>query len=139
MRDVEYRINCKKSTIISKILLAINKIKLRQYIVKLGSAIYPNTLEKGLTLWHYGSSGVHKSVKGGKYVTLQSGVNISENVTLGNDVYFASDSKIIEIVSIANGVIIRSNAVVTKNILEENTTWVDVPEKLYLIKVTKGS
>ncbi|MDF2943017.1 MAG: serine O-acetyltransferase [Herbinix sp.] len=129
LRRLEYKINCKSNNVINKILVIIDTMKLRQYSVKLGITILPNSFGKGLTLWHYGSIIVNQTAKGGDYVTLQSGINISENVVLGNDVYIAPGAKILSNVLIADAVIIGANSVVTKNIEEKNTTWVGIPAK----------
>lgn len=40
--------------------------------------------EEGLTIWHYGCIVCNGTIRAGKRVTLQCGVNIAENVTIGN-------------------------------------------------------
>ncbi|MDY4836179.1 MAG: hypothetical protein SO165_00225 [Lachnospiraceae bacterium] len=84
---------------------------------------------RGLTIWHYGSIIVNGTCKTGEFCTLKSDTNISENVTLGNNVYIAPGAKILRNVKIADGVIIGANRIVTKDILEPYTTWVGAPAK----------
>lgn len=48
---------------------------------------------------------------------------------IGNRVFIASGAKIIGPISIADGVVIGANAVVTRDILEPNTTWAGIPAR----------
>lgn len=125
MRSLEFLENCYPAN--KKILKAIQKFRLRQYSVKLGVSIPPNTFGKGLTLWHWGSIVVNPTVDGGDYVVIQSDVNISADVVIGNNVYLAPGVKVLEHVQIADNVIVGANSVVTKSISECNTTWVGAP------------
>lgn len=129
MRSLEYLENCYPSHK-RKILKGLQNFRLRQYSVKLGISIEPNTFGKGLTLWHWGSIVVNPSVDGGDYVVIQSDVNISANVIIGNNVYLAPGVKILENVKISDNVIVGANSVVTKDIQECNTTWAGIPSKL---------
>lgn len=124
MRKVEWY-NCKAG--VNKLFKYINMYRLRNLSVKTGISIPPNTFERGLILYHWGSIIVNPRVRGGENVTIQSDVNISENVVLGDNVYIAPGVKILENVKIAEGVIIGANSVVTHDILEPYTTWVGVP------------
>lgn len=112
-----------------KILYYFSLVRLKQIGVKTGLSIPRGTFEKGLTLHHYGSIVVNESVHAGKYVTLQSDINISGNVCIKDNVYIAPGAKILEGVTIAEGVIIGANAVVTRDILEPYTTWAGVPAR----------
>ena len=87
----------------------------------------PHTFGKGLTLWHWGSIVINPKVDGGDFVVIQSDVNISENVKIGNYVYLAPGVKVLEGVEIRERVIVGANSVVTKSIYEDNTTWVGCP------------
>lgn len=125
MRSLECLDNCYPNT--KKIQKAIQKFRLRQYSVKLGISIPPHTFGKGLTLWHWGSIIINPKVDGGDFVVIQSDVNISENVKIGNYVYLAPGVKVLEGVEIRERVIVGANSVVTKSIYEDNTTWVGCP------------
>lgn len=126
MRKIEYY---NSKTGVNKLLKWFNVYRLRKLSVKTGISIPPNTFERGLTLYHWGSIVVNPRVNGGKNVTIQSDVNISENVILGDNVYIAPGVKILENVQIAEGVILGANAVVTHDIMEPYTTWVGIPAK----------
>lgn len=112
MRRYEY-LDGKKG-ILNKIQKLLVKFILRQYSVKTGISIPPYTFQGGLTLYHWGSIIVNESVRG-RYVTIQSATNISDGVIIGDNVYIAPGSKILQNVKIADGVIIGANAVVTKD------------------------
>ena len=127
MRKVEYL--QKKTDVVSKFRYILNIFRLRQLSVKLGITIPPGTFDGGLTLYHWGSIVVNSNVKGGRFVTIQSDVNISKDVVIGDSVYIAPGVKILEGVKIAEGVMIGANSVVTKDILESYTTWVGSPAK----------
>lgn len=127
LRKLEYAINTSNNSFFDKLIIAYRKIIWSQLSVKTGITVYPNCFGKGLTLWHYGYVVVNDTVKGGDYITLQCGVNISENVVLGDYTYLAPGAKVLKDVSIAKHVLIGANGVVTKNIDEESTTWVGVP------------
>lgn len=126
MRKVEYL--CERSGFY-KLLLAVYKMKLRQLSVKTGISIPPNTCSGGVTLYHWGSVIVNETAHLGRYVTLQSDVNVSGGVVIEDNVYVAPGAKILENVHIAEGCIIGANAVVTKNISEPYTTWAGVPAR----------
>lgn len=127
MRKIE-KMN-KKTGLLNKFSLCLRKYRLRRLSVKTGISISPGCFEGGLTLYHWGSIIVNSNVKGGSFITIQSDVNISENVIIGDNVYIAPGAKILANVSLAEGVIIGANSVVTKNISEPYTTWAGVPAK----------
>lgn len=128
MRKLEYYTNC-RSDLFAKIYRKYLYARYKQLSVKTGIQIPINTFGKGLGLFHYGSIIVNGSAKFGDYCVIQSGVNISQNVTAGDRVYLAPGAKVNENVEIATGVIIGSNAVVTRSITEPNTTWAGLPAK----------
>jgi serine O-acetyltransferase len=127
LRKLEYQVNCAGNKPWDKLILLYRKAVWSINSVRTGITIYPNSFGKGLTLWHYGYVVVNDTVKGGDFVTLQCGVNISENCTLGNWTYLAPGAKVLKNVSIADNVLIGANGVVTKSIEEPSTTWVGVP------------
>lgn len=58
----------------------------------------------------------------------------SNNVAvIGNNVYFSTGVKIIGDIKICDNIMLGANAVVVKDITEENTTWGGVPAKKYQI------
>lgn len=112
-----------------RLLYYYNRIKLKRLSIITGIDIPAGVFDGGLTLYHCGSIIVNGTAKCGKYVTLQSDINISSNVKLGDNVYIAPGAKVLDNVEVAEGVIIGANAVVTKNIDQPYTTWVGIPAR----------
>ena len=92
---------------------------------------------KGLILVHPKGVYISGKVKGGKNITIQSGVVIGSKYnglpvltpTLGNNVYIGSGAKIIGDVKIGSNVNIGANAVVIKDV-PDNSTVVGVPARI---------
>lgn len=123
----------------------IRKLRVRRYLSKLvtdyGIFIHPDTrIGIGLKLPHPNGIIIGKAVSIGENVTIYQQVTIgSSNIgdwklnkqpSVGNNVILFSGCKVIGDVSIADGVTIAANAVVTKSIYEENSVWAGVPAKL---------
>ena len=98
--------------------------------VKSGIQIPPNTFGKGLYIPHHGTIVVNETARFGDYCVIQAGVNISEGVTGGDWVYLAAGCKIMKNVHISSHSIIGANAVLTKNMEEEDSVMAGVPAKL---------
>lgn len=103
------------------------KLLMKHYSIKTGITIPINTFGKGVYIPHYGCIVVNGTAKFGDYCVIQCGVNISEKACGGNHIYFGAGSKVLSCVQIADNVIIGANAVVTKDIIEENTVWGGIP------------
>ncbi len=58
---------------------------------------------------------------------LWGGVNISENASGGDHIYFGAGCKVMSNVKLASDIIIGANAVVTHNFLEENMVIAGIP------------
>jgi len=63
----------------------------------------------------------------GKNCLIAVGTTIGGSCTIGNDVFIGMNATILQGLTIANKVTIGMGAVVTKDILEEGTTWVGNP------------
>ncbi len=120
--------------------------KLRYYIweirknllgSKYGLTMWPNCIEEGLKIWHYGSVVVNGKAKIGKNCQLH-GENCIGNKgdtsvkapVIGDNVDIGIGAKVIGDVFIANNVKIGANAVVTKSCYEEGAILVGVPAKV---------
>lgn len=103
--------------------------------LKTGFMIPINVFGPGLSVSHLGPIVINGFARVGKNCRLHPmtciGVNghTNEVATLGDNVYLSTGAKIIGPVRIADGVCIAANAVVTKSIEEENTTWGGVPAR----------
>lgn len=134
LRTIEYYINCKKNWY-HKPVYYFYKYLFKKWSLKLGFSISPNCFDSGLCIGHYGYIVINGRVKIGKNCSINPGVVLGENhfdgsvPTLGDDIYIAPGVKIIGNVSIANGVTLAANTVVTKDILEPYTTWGGIPAK----------
>lgn len=122
LRHVEYYTNNNRKGI--NILLKIFYLwRLRKLSYKTGLQIPPNTCDKGITIWHWGSIILNGNVRIGKNCTLYPGVLIgwkgADNkacAKIGNNVFIGAGTKIIGGVNIGNNVIIGQNLVITKDI-----------------------
>ena len=126
LRKTEYLINCKKC----RIRVFFSKFFLSRLSVKSGITIGINCFGKGLYIPHYGYIVCNKNCRFGDYCIVQCGVNISDGSNGGEHIYFGTGAKIMRNVKISSFSIIGANAVVTKDVLKENSVVVGVPAKV---------
>lgn len=124
MRKAEYYTNCWGGW-----LAKIYRFRLRVLSEKTGICIPINTFGKGLGLFHYGTIIVNTTAKFGDYCVIQTCTVISKNVIGGDYVYIAPGVKINDDIKIGNNIILGQNAVITKDIIEDGTTWGGIPAK----------
>lgn len=129
LRRLEYIRNC-KSGLFYRVLALMVARRLKKISVMTGITIPPNTFGKGLYVPHWGAIVVNDSAKFGDDCVIQNGVNISEGAKGGNHIYFATGSKVLRDVSIANDVIIAANAVVSSSISESDVIVAGIPAKV---------
>lgn len=95
--------------------------KLRTLSRITGFQIPPNTLGKGLTIWHWGTIIISDDSRIGDYCTLEPGVVVGSKIdygrapVIGNHVTINGGSRIIGDITIGDDVIIGANTVVLKN------------------------
>lgn len=93
----------------------------------------PNCFGPGLSIRHYGCIVVNDKVRVGKNCILHTGTNIGDKdgcPLIGDDVYIGPGAKIFGPITIANGVKIGANAVVTKSVTKEGASVAGVPAKI---------
>lgn len=129
LRRYEYHLNCLEPGIMKKIICSLDKVIWHKLSIKTGISVYPNSFKEGLTIWHYGCIVVNGSSRGGKNVTLQNGVNIAENVHIGDNCYLAPGVKIAKNVDIPENCVIGYNSVVTRTLEYPNATYIGVPAR----------
>lgn len=129
LRKLEYVINCKRG-VFAKLRRNLLKLKLYNLSVKSGLTIPPNTFGKGLYIPHHGAIIVNSTARFGDNCVVQSGVNVSNDVVGGNHLYLGTGSKLMIGVKIADHCIVGANAVVTKDIAEENVVVGGIPAKI---------
>lgn len=132
LRRVEYTKNCKKGPI-GVVLGKYHGYRFHRLSVRLGMTLPINVFGPGLAIPHYGTIVVHANAKIGSNCRLQEGVTIGaangshEAAVIGNNCYFGSGAKVIGAVRIADDVAVGANAVVTRDISEQGTTWAGMP------------
>ena len=107
-----------------------------QLRVKTGIDLNPYCAEEGIHIVH-GKIVVNSCAKIGKHCKILSDVTIGAlsrydiggAPILGDRVFVSSGVRIIGNIRIADGVVIGANAVVIKDIVEPNTTWVGIPAR----------
>jgi serine O-acetyltransferase len=120
MRYCEYYLN--QEGILNKIILAWYLYKLRKYSRITGFQIPPNTIGKGLTIWHWGPIIINPAVRIGENCTIHPLVIIGHKKSyepapvIGNNVTICGGAKIIGNITIGDNVIIAPNAVVVKDV-----------------------
>ena len=133
MRYCEFHIN--RNRFMDKIILRWYLYKLRKLSRITGFQIPPNTVGKGLTIWHWGPIIVNPVVRIGENCTLNPMVIIGHKVfgepapIIGDNVFVGGGAKIIGNISIGNNVIIAPNSVVVKDI-ENNVVVGGIPCKI---------
>ena len=104
---------------------------------KLGIRIQPNTIDKGLRIWHFGSVIVNGYARIGKNCVLHGcncvgnkGGNDMKAPKIGNNVDIGVGAVVIGDVYIADDVVIGANAVVTKSCYEKGAVLVGNPARI---------
>lgn len=107
------------------------------YAHKCGVFITPNTVGKGIKIWHYGDIVIHRNAVIGSNCQLHGmncignkGVAGSGVPVIGNNVNIGVGAKIIGDIYIAHNVTIAANAVVTKSCYQEGAVLAGVPAKI---------
>lgn len=108
--------------VIHTILLIISNYRLKRLSYKTGFQIPPNTIGKGLTIFHYGFIIVNGKTKIGNNCILYPGVEIGHKKRgerapqIGNNCFIGAGVKIFGAIRIGDNVTIAANAVVVKDI-----------------------
>lgn len=130
LRHVEYHTNSNKG--LHKLKKMYWLWRLRKLSYKTGFQIPPNTCEKGLTIWHWGSIIINPATRIGENCTLYPGILIGhksaqdgKSATIGNNVFIGTGTKIIGDVHIGNNVVIGQNCVITKDIPNDAVVVLD--------------
>ena len=138
LRKTEYWYNCRRNTILGKLLCMYKTNSLKKYGYKLGYSIPINAIGPGLCLAHVGTIVINDNVKIGSNARIHVDVNIGNSAPLGknhtnnnvpvigDNVYIGPGAKIFGKITIGNNVRIGANAVVNKDV-PEGVTVVGIP------------
>lgn len=136
LRKQEYYINISGGNKMKSVMALYYERKKHNLGNKLGFYIGPNCFDSGLTIYHHGSIIVNPDAKIGKNCKLHGNNcignkgNSSETPIIGDDVDIGFGAVIIGDVSLANGVTVGANAVVTKSVNKEKSVLVGVPAQI---------
>lgn len=126
LRHIEFHTNCNRG-LISTLLRYYYRYRYHRLSVYTGISIGINCFGPGLTIPHYGSIVVNSSARFGSRIVLQNGVNISENASGGDHIYFGAGSKVMRNIKLGSDLIIGANAVVTKDFIEDDIVIAGIP------------
>ncbi len=135
MRKLDYYSTQKRRNPLLLPFFLYYKMRYHKLGLKLGFSIPHNIMGKGFSLPHYGTIVISRGSRIGENCRIHEGVNIgatngSEKAPqIGNNVFIGSGAKLLGDITIADGVCIGANAVVTQSIEEENTTWAGIPAR----------
>lgn len=130
LRITEYYYNTNK-----KIAYVLSRVRLNKIENKYGLHIGINVCGKGLKIMHIGSILTNGKVRMGENVSLHINTSfVAQGVTgdvpiIGNGVVVGVGASVVGGIRIADNVAVGANAVVTKDILEENIAVAGVPAK----------
>lgn len=130
LRKAEYYYNTNK-----RIKYLLKKIHLNRYKLKYLISMPINCFDKGLKIMHLGPILVNGSVKVGKNCAIHINTSIvaggldSGCPTIGDGVVIGVGAVVLGNIKIANYTAIGANAVVNKDVLEENIAVAGVPAK----------
>lgn len=104
----------------------------------LGITISPNTVGKGLLIYHYGSIVIHENARVGENCRLH-GENCIGNKgdgsdgsapVIGKNCEFGIGAKVLGGITLCDSVVVGANAVITKSVTEKGTVVAGVPGRV---------
>lgn len=135
LRKYEYYHNCKRG-IVWRLVESYYRIRYSILSILCGFEIPLNCFDEGLSIAHRGNIIVNRAAHIGKNCRLHIGVNIGTAPgcsdacpIIGDDVYIGPGAKLYGRITVASGIMIGANAVVTKSFTEENICIAGVPAR----------
>ncbi len=130
MRLTEYYLNTNKKVLYYQSLYRFNHLRNKHSLI-----IYLNTCDKGLRIMHLGPILINKNARLGKGCALHINTAIvaqgvsNDAPTIGNGVVVGVGAVVLGGIRIADNVAIGANAVVNRDIVEDNIAVAGVPAK----------
>jgi len=115
--------------------LIISNLRLKRLAYRTGFQIPPNTIDEGLTIWHWGNIIINPHAMIGKNCTLNANIIIGHKndgtkaPSIGDNCFVGAGAKVIGPITIGNNVVIAPNAVVVKNV-PSNVVVAGIPAKI---------
>ena len=134
LRYCEYHIN--NDGFLHKFFRIYYLWKLRKMSIITGFQIPPNTIDKGLTIYHWGPIIINSKTRIGKNCILNPMVVIGHKSPgepaprIGNNVFIGAGAKIIGDITIGDNVIIGQNVVVNKSVKSDSIVVVEQPRHI---------
>ena len=128
LRKMEYLHNCRRNSLLQKVIFTIKYARFVSYGYKLGFTIPLNVFGPGLCLAHFGTVVINENARIGKNARVHVGVSVGNSAPLGNNhsndfvpiigdnVYLGPGAKVYGKIIIEDNVRIGANAVVNKDV-----------------------
>jgi serine O-acetyltransferase len=142
LRTAEYVRNCKTPSLYKLTVEKYLAFRLQRLGLVLGFDIPLNVFGPGLRLVHSGTIIVNTNARVGANCELHNLVHIAQNLhiaqkgaesdkapTIGDNVFIGPGARVIGDITIADGIVIGANSVVTKSFYETNITIAGVPAR----------
>lgn len=142
LRTAEYVQNCKPKSIYRLTAEKYLAFRLDRLGLALGFHIPLNVFGPGLRIVHYGTIIVNRNARVGANCELHNLVHIAQNLhiarrgaesdqapAIGDNVFIGPGARVLGDITIADGIVIGANSVVTKSFYETNITIAGVPAR----------
>jgi serine O-acetyltransferase len=142
LRTAEYVHNCKTPSLYKLTAEKYLAFRLHRLGLVLGFHIPLNVFGPGLRLVHYGTIIVNRNARIGANCELHNLIHIAQNLhvaqkgaesdkapTIGDNVFIGPGARVLGDITIADGIVIGANSVVTKSFYETNITIAGVPAR----------
>jgi serine O-acetyltransferase len=142
LRRAEYVHNCKSNRIYKSTTEKYLAYRLHRLGLVLGFEIPLNVFGPGLRIVHYGTIIVNTKARVGANCELHNLVHIAQNLhiarkgaesdrapTIGDNVFIGPGARVLGDITIADGIVIGANSVVTKSFFEPNITIAGAPAR----------
>jgi len=142
LRTAEYVHNCKTPSIYNLTTAKYLGFRLHRLGLILGFDIPLNAFGPGLRIVHYGTIIVNSKARIGANCELHNLVHIAQNLhnaekgaasdqapTIGDNVFIGPGARVLGDITIADGIVVGANSVVTKSFYETNITIAGAPAR----------